>query len=373
MSNLYDKINKLCLEKGISITQMCKESGASRGSLGDLANNRIQTLSSTTIAKIADYFHVSGEWLTGRARYRSYGQMISYAWRDYIFKDSDFDPVFEFGPLLKKERELQGISPEHMADTVSCLVEGYIKIEEGKEPLSQDMAAMFCKRLSTTIDDILIDNNIIDQPMYNIDDEEEIMQRDILRAIRRVDHENNMQKLESAKRDLYHEELEGIKKYRELDKYGKEVVRFVINKEYERCTAPVESPKPSVPMLYIKHSEYKVSAGRGFDLGDYDSWEETEIPSTPESRRADFAVTVKGNSMEPIYYDGDIVLVKVQPTVNIGETGIFIVNGSGFIKQYGGDRLISINSEYNDILFSDGDTIKCAGKVIGTVKMQQGE
>ena len=52
--------------------------------------------------------------------------------------------------------------------------------------------------------------------------------------------------------------------------------------------------------------------------------------------------------------------------LDIGETGIFIVNGSGFIKQYGGDRLISINSKYDDIIFSEGDYIKCAGKVIGT-------
>ena len=69
--------------------------------------------------------------------------------------------------------------------------------------------------------------------------------------------------------------------------------------------------------------------------------------------------------MEPIYSDGDIVLVKAYEEINIGETGIFVVNGQGYIKQYGGDRLISVNSDYDDIVFTEGDYIKCAGKVIG--------
>lgn len=165
------------------------------------------------------------------------------------------------------------------------------------------------------------------------------------------------------KDSLSHPEIQIIKKYRTLDGHGKKIVNYILSEEYDRCTAPAY-PTP-VPTITIKHSVYKVSAGFGFDLEDRDEWDEIDIPDTTESRRADFAITIKGDSMEPIYSDGDIVLVKVQSSVNIGETGIFIVNGSGFIKQYGGDRLISINSKYDDILFSEGDTIKCAGKVIG--------
>ncbi len=71
--------------------------------------------------------------------------------------------------------------------------------------------------------------------------------------------------------------------------------------------------------------------------------------------------------MEPAYSDGEIVLVKAQSAVDIGETGIFVVNGSGYIKKNGGDRLISVNPEYGDIIFSEGDIISCAGKVIGRV------
>ena len=160
-------------------------------------------------------------------------------------------------------------------------------------------------------------------------------------------------------------EIEHITKYRTLDGYGKRAVDEILRIEYERCTAPAEP----VPTIKIKHSIYKASAGFGFDLEDRDEWDEIDIPDTPEAHDADFAVTIFGNSMEPIYFDGDIVLVQIQERVNIGETGIFVVNGQGYIKQYGGDRLISVNSEYDDIVFTEGDFIKCAGKVIGTVNV----
>ena len=71
--------------------------------------------------------------------------------------------------------------------------------------------------------------------------------------------------------------------------------------------------------------------------------------------------------MEPIYFDGDIVLVKKQDTIDVGEIGIYTINGKGYIKKYGGDRLISLNAEYDDIEFADDDCIKCNGKVIGRV------
>lgn len=123
------------------------------------------------------------------------------------------------------------------------------------------------------------------------------------------------------------------------------------------------------PMIEIRHSIYKVSAGTGYDLDDGDQWDTIEIPDTPEANRADFALTISGDSMEPVYYDGDIVLIKSQPAVDNGEIGIFIVENSGYIKKYGGDRLISLNAKYDDIMFSDydPDDIRCVGLVIGRV------
>ena len=155
-----------------------------------------------------------------------------------------------------------------------------------------------------------------------------------------------------------------ISKYRELDHFGKKIVDSVLEMEHERCTytEPEEEPK-----IRFRHSFYKVSAGRGFDLSDDDNWDEIEVPDTPEARKADFAITIEGDSMEPIFFNGDIVLVKQQDAVDYGQIGIFWLNGAGYIKKFAGDRLISLNEKYDDIILNEYDDYRCFGKVIGRV------
>ena len=65
MSDLYNRIDSLCIKHGVSITTMCKESGASRASLSDLKVGRKQKLSADTLSKIAIYFSVSVDYLLG--------------------------------------------------------------------------------------------------------------------------------------------------------------------------------------------------------------------------------------------------------------------------------------------------------------------
>lgn len=154
-----------------------------------------------------------------------------------------------------------------------------------------------------------------------------------------------------------------LQKYRTLDEHGKKMVDFTLNEEYERCSAYADKQ----PTISIKHSYYKVSAGHGFDLNDSDAWEHIEIPDTPEARRADFALTIKGDSMQPIYLDGDIVLVQSQDDVDDGQIGIFLLNGAGYIKKKGNGCLVSLNEHYDDIVIAEYDDCRCVGKVIGRV------
>lgn len=157
-----------------------------------------------------------------------------------------------------------------------------------------------------------------------------------------------------------------IKKYRALDYFGKKAVDDLLNTEYARCTPEDDEEEPE-KLLQIKHCEYKVSAGHGFEFFADEEWDEIDVPDTPESRRADFALTIQGNSMEPVYYDGDIVLVRQQDAIDVGQIGIFVLNSAGYIKKNGGDRLISLNEEYDDILIEEYDDCRCVGKVIGRV------
>lgn len=68
MATLYENIEKLCKQRGVNVTTMCKESGASRGSLTDLKNGRKQTLKYETLDKIASYFETSVDALVSGER-----------------------------------------------------------------------------------------------------------------------------------------------------------------------------------------------------------------------------------------------------------------------------------------------------------------
>jgi transcriptional regulator with XRE-family HTH domain len=63
MANLYNNIENLCKKRGVNVTTMCRDSGASRGSLSDLKSGRKQTLKYETLEKIANYFEISVESL----------------------------------------------------------------------------------------------------------------------------------------------------------------------------------------------------------------------------------------------------------------------------------------------------------------------
>lgn len=163
------------------------------------------------------------------------------------------------------------------------------------------------------------------------------------------------------------EEMTHIKKYRTLDRYGKEAVDAVLDVEcrrYAEYKAALAAKEEEEDSHVIEMPSYLQSASAG-----YGNWlEEAEeititVPDTPMTRRADFAIRVSGDSMEPRYSDGDLVFVKKQEDVEVGEYGIWIVDGSAYIKKRGVDRLISLNRQYPDV--EQGEDVHCVGKVIG--------
>lgn len=124
--------------------------------------------------------------------------------------------------------------------------------------------------------------------------------------------------------------------------------------------------KQSKKTIFIEYYSLPASAGTGVYLDGCDR-EMIEVEETPTTLAANFALKVSGDSMEPEFHDGEIVLVKSQPTVEDGDIGIFIVNNEGYIKKFGGDKLISLNPEYDDINLHEYDDIYCRGKVVGVI------
>ena len=120
-----------------------------------------------------------------------------------------------------------------------------------------------------------------------------------------------------------------------------------------------------IPTYYVSN---RVSAGFGEYLEEYEQGKTVYVPDTPNSRKADFVLTVSGDSMEPKFHDGDNILVRSQPTVDEGQIGIFDVDGEGYIKKLGSGELISLNHKYPNISLKDRYT-KCFGLVLGTTEI----
>lgn len=154
-----------------------------------------------------------------------------------------------------------------------------------------------------------------------------------------------------------------ISSYQELSKDNQQLLKDIITSMIDIQIA--NKKRSEIEYTTIRHSLHKVSAGLGEALDDEDNWEDIEVVSTPESEMADFAITVVGESMSPDFHDGDIVLVKEQPEIEIGQIGIFICNNEGFIKEAGRDRLISHNPKFDDIYPSENSEIICEGLVLG--------
>lgn len=80
-------------------------------------------------------------------------------------------------------------------------------------------------------------------------------------------------------------------------------------------------------------STLAVSAGTGQFL-DEGNFEMISFPESTVPQGADFGLRVSGDSMEPVYHDGQIVWVQQCDSVPLGEVGIFIYDGEGYIKVY---------------------------------------
>lgn len=192
---------------------------------------------------------------------------------------------------------------------------------------------------------------------------------------------------------LNDKEIEFIEIYRQLDFYGKDLVETVAQKELDRVGVIFESTTLraeqsttdksakilAMPNFAENTASYDftkktillynlpVSAGPGVYLDD-ELAEQISIPMNEKTESVSFALRISGNSMEPKYHDGDVVLVENTESVNVGELGIFVLDGNGYFKKYGGDRLISLNEEYGDILLKDYVESVCCGRVVGKLK-----
>ena len=117
-------------------------------------------------------------------------------------------------------------------------------------------------------------------------------------------------------------------------------------------------------LIRIFLNDLSACAGPSFAIGETRG-REVWIEETPMTAQADEIIRVSGDSMEPEFHDGDLVLVRHGASLRPGEIGIFTNGDAGYIKVYQRDGLHSLNPAYPTMKFSEGDEVRCIGKVIG--------
>lgn len=66
MLPLYEKIERLCETRGINVTEMCRSANVPRSALSDYKTGRKKTINLKNLEKIADFFTITLDELTGR-------------------------------------------------------------------------------------------------------------------------------------------------------------------------------------------------------------------------------------------------------------------------------------------------------------------
>ena len=156
--------------------------------------------------------------------------------------------------------------------------------------------------------------------------------------------------------DLSNREFVLVQKFRKADEGKKQAVEAVLDGVSLRETK----------IIPLFGSSF---AAGSFEPGTQDDpFEDYEVDA---DSKAEFAIRISGDSMEPELHDGQIALcTKRRP--QIGEIVVCLVNGSFYVKQFITDGrniyLRSLNRKRKDCdidIWASGDyTVKCFGTVI---------
>lgn len=172
-----------------------------------------------------------------------------------------------------------------------------------------------------------------------------------------------------------YEEMEHIKKYRDLDDYGRKTIDMILDRETKRVEELKKADKKietleqqttnAVPKRLLPYYGRIAAAGNSCGFEDILNGTTIEVTLTDVSQTADYTIGVSGNSMEPTFNGCDIVYVQKVEHLNTGDIGIFQKDNCIYIKEVGNSELISHNRSYKPM---SGEGVKLLGKVLGKIE-----
>lgn len=239
---------------------------------------------------------------------------------------------------IRERRESLGISQIQLAEMIGVTKGAIGNVESGTSGIKAGTLYKICKVLKC-------------DPNYLYQDEVHIESKEML-----------------SPDELFH-----LKKYRTLDERGKDHVDKVLEWETQRIkeisslkqqVSESASNVDDITTIPLRLSNQGAAAGHGTYLGPEDFSIITVLKNNL-TKAANFAVPVSGDSMEPKFHDGDILLVGDE-IPEVDDIGIFTMDGKGYVKKMGENELVSLNPAYDPIPMED--SIINNGKVIGVLE-----
>ena len=143
---------------------------------------------------------------------------------------------------------------------------------------------------------------------------------------------------------------------------------FGVTVDYLMGNAPAKPEKKKgvqIPVLGEVRAGYPMEAAE--NIIDYE-----EIDEETARRGEFFALRIKGDSMEPKFSEGDVVIVRKQQTADSGDIVVALVNGdSATIKKLkrhqNGITLMPTNPTYEPMYYSNEEIMELPVTILGKV------
>lgn len=125
-----------------------------------------------------------------------------------------------------------------------------------------------------------------------------------------------------------------------------------------------------IPVLGSVAAGIPAEAIESFDSEDPDDWEQIDDAMARNGKHV--ALRINGSSMEPRMKKGDVVIVRLQPTIEDGEIAIVKVNGDEATckkikKTLQGITLVPLNPAYSPIFYTKEECETLPVQVFGKV------
>ena len=232
------------------------------------------------------------------------------------------------GNQIKYYRKLNKMNQEELANKLNTTKQSISRYEKGIRKANQDILFQLCDIFNVSIDDFFPTSDVNFQQLdeliatfKTLNSDRQIKVYDF--ATEQLKEQNNVVNMS----DYIEEETE----WYEVKFYG------------------------------------SVSAGTGLYLDD-EQVETINFGADMIPTGTDFCLKVNGDSMDPMFHDGDYVFIKRETDFRNGSIGVVIVNGDAYLKKIyiteDSIKLVSLNKKYKDITVTQDDTLKYVGTIV---------